>query len=161
METLQAKRESAVKSVRGREAKEREARKGKFNGGGSQWFGYTTVYANPEETNKNKRMVLRRETNPVEADLLRHAAERTLRGESVGSVIREWQGKKYPGQWSAVFDVDTHERLARLFADPARRAHVVGRKLHLLSGIAAAACCSRSASRGLFSTLRSRNGRAP
>ena len=30
-------------------------------------------------------------------------------------------------------DVDTHERLVKLFADPSRRAHILGRKIHLLS----------------------------
>jgi hypothetical protein len=38
-------------------------------------------------------------------------------------------------------DVDTHERLVRLFSDPSRRAHVVGRKRHLLSGIARCGKC--------------------
>jgi DNA invertase Pin-like site-specific DNA recombinase len=174
METLRAKRESAVRSVRVREAKEREARKGKFSGGGKRWFGYTFVYANPEETNKKKRIVARREINDVEAELLRDAAERVLRGETMGSIIREWtqrgikpsagprwhttvlvgilgsprlagllewQGKKYQGDWPAIFDVDTHERLVKLFSDPSRRTHVVGRKIHLLSGILVCGKC--------------------
>lgn len=174
METLRAKRESAVRSVRVREAKEREARKGKFSGGGSRWFGYTQVYANPDEPNKNKRIVIRREINEQEAELLRDAAERVLRGETLGSLIREWtqrgispsggkrwhttslartlassrlagllefQGKKYQGDWPAIFDVDTHERLAKFLGDPSRRAHVMGRKIHLLSGIAVCGKC--------------------
>jgi site-specific DNA recombinase len=174
METLRAKRESAVRSARVREAKDREARKGRYSGGGKRWFGYNLIYANPEETNKNKRIVLRREINPEEAELLRDAAERVLRGETLGSIVREWtrrgvkpsagprwhttvlvgilrsahlagllewQGKKYPGDWPAILDVDTHERLVRLFADPSRRTHVVGRKIHLLSGIAVCGKC--------------------
>ena len=37
--------------------------------------------------------------------------------------LREWQGKKYPAiGWPAIIDVDTHERLVKLFADPARQA---------------------------------------
>jgi site-specific DNA recombinase len=40
METLRARRESAVKSVRVREGKDREARKGKRASGGRTWFGY-------------------------------------------------------------------------------------------------------------------------
>ncbi len=55
--------------------------------------------------------------------------------------MREWQGKKYPAQWPAIFDQDTHERLVKLFSDPSRRAHVVGRKRHLLSGIARCGKC--------------------
>jgi hypothetical protein len=89
METLGAKRESAVRSVRVREAHDRIARQGKPSGGGRRWFGYTRVFANPEETVKRKRVILREEVNPVEAEALQDAAERILRGESVGSVIRE------------------------------------------------------------------------
>ena len=36
--------------------------------------------------------------------------------------LREWQGKKYPAQWPAIIDADTHERLARLLSDRPRRA---------------------------------------
>ena len=90
METLRAKRESAVKSVRVREGHDRIAREGKSSGGGPRWFGYTRIYANPEEVKKRKRVVLREEINEVEADALRDAAERVLNGETVGSVIREW-----------------------------------------------------------------------
>jgi DNA invertase Pin-like site-specific DNA recombinase len=39
METLRARRESAVKSARVREAQEREARKGRHVGEGQRWFG--------------------------------------------------------------------------------------------------------------------------
>ena len=179
METLRAKRESAVRSVRVREAHDRIARQGKPSGGGRRWFGYTRVYANPEETVKRKRVILREELNPVEAEALRDAAERILRGETVGSIIREWTqrgirpsggepgGKRLPGrtrsarpgwracgngrarrtprQWPAILDVDTHERLVKLFADPSRRAHVVGRKRHLLSGVARCGKCGQPA----------------
>jgi len=174
METLRAKRESAVRSVRVREAHERIAREGKSSGGGRRWFGYTRVFANPDETVKHKRVVLREEINEVEAEALRDAAERILRGETVGSIIREWtrrgitpsggnkwdetslvrtlksprlagirewQGTRYPAQWPAILDIDTHERLAKLFSDPSRRAHVVGRKRQLLSGIARCGKC--------------------
>jgi site-specific DNA recombinase len=90
METLRAKRESAVRSVRVREAHDRIARQGKPSGGGRRWFGYPRVYANPEETVRRERVILREELNPVEAEALRDAAERILRGETVGSIIREW-----------------------------------------------------------------------
>jgi site-specific DNA recombinase len=49
VETLRARRESAVKSARVREAQDREARKGQRTGGGERWFGYTRIYANPDE----------------------------------------------------------------------------------------------------------------
>jgi len=174
METLRAKRESAVRSVRVREAHERIARQGKSSGGGRRWFGYTRVFAYPEATAKRKRVVLREEINQVEADALRDAADRVLRGETVGSIIREWtekgikpssaekweestlvkilksprlaglrewQGKTYPAEWPAIFLPDTHEQLVKLFSDPSRRSHVVGRKRHLLSGIARCGKC--------------------
>ena len=58
--------------------------------------------------------------------------------------LLEWQGKKYPAtQWPAIIDVDTHERLVKLFADPARRKHVVRAPAHLLSGIATCPKCGR------------------
>lgn len=168
METLRAKRESAVKSVRIREGKDREARKGNRAGGGPRWFGYTRVYANPEEPNRRRRVVLREELDPAEAEALRDAAARVLDGETVLSILREWtakgikpsggkgwtvtslvgtltsprlaglrewQGKTYRGEWPAILDEDTHARLVRLFSDPARRLHVVGRQRHLLSGV--------------------------
>ena len=178
METLRARRESAVKSARVREAQDREARKGRRTGGGQRWFGYTRIYANPDEPNHKKRHIVREEINPVEADAIRDAAVRVLEhGESVGSIardwtargikpvaakqwwptsivgtltsprlagLREWQGQKYPTtQWPAIIDVDTHERLVKLFADPARRKHVVRAPAHLLSGIATCPKCGR------------------
>jgi site-specific DNA recombinase len=143
METLRAKRESAVRSVRVREAHDRIARQGKIPGGGPRWFGWTRVYANPEASPR-QRVILRLDIDEVEAAALRDAAERVLRGETIYSIVceweqrgirpvvsgrwsyatlasilvsprlaglREWQGKKYPAQWPAIIDADTHERL--------------------------------------------------
>jgi hypothetical protein len=91
METLRARRESAVKSARVREAQDREARKGQRAGGGQRWFGYTRVYANPEEPNHKKRHIVREDINPAEADAIRDAAMRVLEhGESVMSIARDW-----------------------------------------------------------------------
>ena len=178
METLRARRESAVKSARVREAQDREARKGRRTGGGQRWFGYTRIYANPDEPNHKKRHIVREDINPVEAEAIREVATRVLdHGESVASIardwaargirpvaaaqwwptsivgmltsprlagLREWQGTKYPAtQWPAIIDIDTHERLVRLFADPARRKHVVRAPAHLLSGIVTCPKCGR------------------
>ena len=177
METLRAKRESAVKSARVREKHDANARAGKRAGGGPRWFGYTRIYANPDESDPQKRTILREEVNPAEADAIRDAAVRVLEhGESVRSIIgdwtargirpvrgkqwyptvwvgimtsarlaglRAWQGRKYPAQWPAILDADTHERLAKMFADPARRKHLVRAQAHLLSGIAACPKCGR------------------
>ena len=190
METLRAKRESAVKSVRVREGLERNARAGKRSGGGSLWFGYVRVYANPDEPIHRKRVILREELHPVNAPALRDAAERVLRGESVGSIIREWDergirpvsarewsrsslvgtlvspriaglrewyGQKYPtSEWPAVIDVDTHEQLVRLFSDPVRRKHVVGRQFHLLSGLAPCPKCGHGLKYRKFPAHRNR-----
>jgi site-specific DNA recombinase len=184
--------------VRVREGHDRIAREGKSSGGGPRWFGYTRIYANPEETKKRKRVVLREEINDTEAEALRDAAERVLNGQTVGSIIREWtqrgikparaqkweesslvktlksphvaglrewQGQKYPARWPAILDEDTHERLVKLFADPSRRAHVVGRKQHLLSGIARCGKCDGplypyGASKGKSATYRCVTGPA-
>ena len=94
METLRARRESAVKSARVREAQDREARKGRRTGGGQRWFGYTRIYANPDEPNHKKRHILREEINPVEAEAIRDAATRVLEhGESVASIARDWTAR--------------------------------------------------------------------
>jgi DNA invertase Pin-like site-specific DNA recombinase len=173
METLRAKRESAVRSVRVREAHDRIARQGKIPGGGPRWFGWARIYANPE-AGPRKRIILRLEIDETEAGALRDAAERVLRGETIYSIareweqvmirpsvaehwseatlasilasprlagLREWQGKKYPGQWPAIIDADTHERLARLLSDRPRRAQVTGKRRYLLSGVARCGKC--------------------
>ena len=58
--------------------------------------------------------------------------------------LRQWQGRTYPAAgWPAIIDTDTHERLVRLFGDPARRRHVVRAPAHLLSGIATCPKCGR------------------
>jgi hypothetical protein len=66
--------------------------------------------------------------------------------------FREWQGQKYPtAQWPAILDVDTHERLVRLFADPSRRRYAVRRKPHLLAGIAVCPKCGKGLHYRVFS----------
>ena len=61
---------------------------------GQRWFGYTRVYANPDEPNHKKRHILREEINPVEAEAIRDAAARVLEhGESVASIARDWAAR--------------------------------------------------------------------
>ena len=102
METPRAKRESVVKSVRVREGHDRIAREGKASGGGPCWFGYTRMYANPDETRKRKRVILREEINPVEAGVFRDAAERVLLlpGNTASGRLRFVHGR-LPGRDSA------------------------------------------------------------
>ena len=88
---------------------DRKARQGKRHGGGWRWFGYTRIYANPEETDPAKRHILREEINQAEADAIRDAAVRLLEhGESVRSIIRDWTARGikpvagrqwYPSTW--------------------------------------------------------------
>jgi site-specific DNA recombinase len=188
METLRAKRESALKSVRVREGLERGARAGKRSGGGRPWFGYLRMYANPDEPVPRGRVILREELHPVDAPAPRDAAERVLAGETVGSIIREWtrlgikpviaeerspsslvgtlvspriaglrEWQKYPTtDWPAIIDVDTHEQLVRLFSDPARRRHITGRKMHLLSGLAPCPRCGHGLKYRRFPEHRNR-----
>ena len=93
METLRAKRESAVKSVRVREAAERNARAGKRAGGGPRWFGYVRVYADAGETAKRRRIV-REDLHPVEAEAVREAARRILDfGEPVQAILKDWTAR--------------------------------------------------------------------
>ena len=90
LEALRVRRESAVKSARVREAQDREARKGRRGGGGERWFGYTRIYANPDEPNHKKRIIVREDINPVEADAIREAARRVPEeGETVTSILRD------------------------------------------------------------------------
>ena len=77
METLRARRESAVKSARVREAQDRKRARA-WARRGQRWFGYTRIYANPDEPNHKKRHILREEINPVEADAIRDAAVQVL-----------------------------------------------------------------------------------
>ncbi|HEV2257191.1 MAG TPA: recombinase family protein [Streptosporangiaceae bacterium] len=71
--------------------------------------------------------------------------------------LREWQGQKYPALWPAIIEADMHERLAKMFVDPARRKYAVRAQAHLLSGIAA---CPKCGGRGLHYRNHAANGRA-
>jgi Resolvase, N terminal domain len=64
METLRARRESAAYRARVREARDREARKGRHPNGGQRWFGYTRIYANPDQPHPKKRHILREDIKP-------------------------------------------------------------------------------------------------
>src|SRR5215471_11150069 len=91
METLRAKRESAVKSARAREAAERNARAGKRAGGGPRWFGYVRVYADTTETDPKRRRIVREDLHPAEAEAIREAARRVLDfGEPVQAILKDW-----------------------------------------------------------------------
>jgi hypothetical protein len=78
----------------------------------------------------------------------RAAARRTSAAWSSGTTT--------PSGRAAIIDADTHEQLARLFSDPARRKHVVGRKYHLLSGLAPCPRCGHGLKYRMFPAHRNR-----
>jgi hypothetical protein len=57
---------------------------------------------------------------------------------------------------AAIIDVGTHEQLVKLFSDLARRKHVVGRKNHLLSGLAPCPKCGHGLKYRKFPEHRNR-----
>lgn len=75
-------------------AQDHEARQGRRAGGGQRWFGYTRIYANPDESNHRKRHILREDINSIEAEAIRDAVTRVLdHGESVASIARDWTAR--------------------------------------------------------------------
>ena len=162
------------KSVRVREAKEREAREASVRGRPEVVRVHACV-CNPDEPIARKRVILREDLNPVEAERCETPRRACSRG-AVRSIIREWTkrgikpavgrngrcragrhadsprarglagmaGEKYPTtDWPAIIDVDTHERLVKLFGDPSRRTHIVGRKITCCQGPARAPNATR------------------
>ena len=94
---------------------------GPRTGGGQRWFGYTRIYANPDEPNHKKRHIVREDINPVEAEAIRDAATRVLdHGESVASIARDWTARGIrpvaAGQWwpTSIVGMLTSPRLAGL-----------------------------------------------
>jgi hypothetical protein len=129
METLRARRESAVKSARVREAQDREARRGRRVGGGQRWFGYTRIYANPDELNHKKRHILREEINPVEADAIRDAVSVGLAEALTGSADPAWSIGVLQPELMTTFLVNLRrlaERARR--QDPAKIARTCGHR---------------------------------
>ncbi len=85
----------------------------------------------------------RSEIRPVEGGHWTLATVASILASPRLAGLREWQGSKYPAQWPAIIDADTHERLAKVLSDRPRRAQVTGRKRHLLSGVARCGKCGR------------------
>lgn len=87
MHAAMAQKESADKSRRMKRRQVQKAEQGEFHGGGRA-FGHNA---------KRTKIVER------EAELIRDAARRVLTGESVSSIVLEWQSKKIPttrgGRW--------------------------------------------------------------
>jgi site-specific DNA recombinase len=86
METGRSWCESAIRSQRVKDAVERNAMAGKRSGGGSRPFGYEIICQDLGEGSKRQRRIIREELEPTEADAVREAASRVLRGESLRSI---------------------------------------------------------------------------
>ena len=75
-----AELESATIGLRVRSARAHAAKAGRYKGGGPRPWGYTRSM----------------EIIPEEAEVIRDAAERILRGESLGSIVKEWNERGVP-----------------------------------------------------------------
>lgn len=109
-----ARKESADKSRRIRAKQVKVAAEGRYHGGGRRPFGYggaplLDVHGNPvlrsDRTTGERVPVLDyRVVREDEAELIREAAHRVLRGESTWSILREWTALGVPtssgGPWN-------------------------------------------------------------
>jgi site-specific DNA recombinase len=90
MNTAIAWQESAIRSERVRAAVERNTRAGKRTGGGSRPFGYKIIRHDQGEGARRRWRIVGEEIEPAEAELIKEAATRVLRGESLRSIALDW-----------------------------------------------------------------------
>jgi DNA invertase Pin-like site-specific DNA recombinase len=86
METGRSWYESAIRSQRVKDAVEPNARAGKRTGGGSRPFGYKIIRQNLGKGAPRRYRIVGEELEPAEADAVREAVSRVLRGESLRSI---------------------------------------------------------------------------
>ena len=86
MNTAVAWGESKLRSDRVKAAVQRNAEAGRRTGGGSRPFGYKIIYQDLGEGAKRQRRIIGEELEPAEADAVREAVSRVLRGESLRSI---------------------------------------------------------------------------
>ena len=86
MNTAVAWGESKLRSDRVKAAVQRNAEAGRRTGGGSRPFGYKIIYHDLGEGSKRQRRIIGEELEPAEADAVREAVSRVLRGESLRSI---------------------------------------------------------------------------
>jgi DNA invertase Pin-like site-specific DNA recombinase len=86
METGRSWYESAIRSQRVKDAVERNAREGKRTGGGSRPFGYEIIRQDLGEGAPRRWRIVGEELEPAEAEAIKEAATRVLRGESLRSI---------------------------------------------------------------------------
>jgi site-specific DNA recombinase len=93
METGRAWCESAIRSQRVKDAVERNARAGKRSGGGSRPFGYTIIRHDLGEGGRRRYRIIGEESEPAEAEAIKEAAARVLRGESIRSIAFDFNDR--------------------------------------------------------------------
>jgi site-specific DNA recombinase len=86
MNTAVAWGESKLRSDRVKAAVQRNAEAGRRTGGGSRPFGYKIIYHDLGEGSKRQRRITGEQLEPAEADAVREAVSRVLRGESLRSI---------------------------------------------------------------------------
>jgi site-specific DNA recombinase len=90
METGRSWYESAIRSQRVKDAVERNARAGKRTGGGSRPFGYKIIRQDLGEGAPRRWRIVGEELEPVEAEAIKEAASRVLRGRAC--TASRWTG---------------------------------------------------------------------
>jgi hypothetical protein len=93
METGRSWYESAIRSQRVKDAVERNARAGKRTGGGSRPFGYKIIRHDLGEGGRPKYRIIGEEIEPAEAEAIKEAAARVLRGESIRSIAFDFNDR--------------------------------------------------------------------
>ena len=93
METGRSWYESAIRSQRVKDAVERNARAGKRSGGGSRPFGYKIIRHHLGESGKRRYHIIGEEIEPAEAEAIKEAAARVLRGESIRSIAFDFNDR--------------------------------------------------------------------
>ena len=104
METGRAWYESAIRSQRVKDAVERNARAGKRTGGGSRPFGYKIIRHDLGEGGRRRYRSIGEEIEPAEAETIKDAASRVLRGESIRSIAFDFNDRDIKpatgGRWA-------------------------------------------------------------
>jgi site-specific DNA recombinase len=93
METGRSWYESAIRSQRVKDAVERNARAGKRTGGGSRPFGYKINRHDLGEGGRRRYRIIGEEIEPAEAEAIKEAAARVLRGESIRSIAFDFDDR--------------------------------------------------------------------
>jgi DNA invertase Pin-like site-specific DNA recombinase len=93
METGRSWYESAIRSQCVKDAVERNVSAGKRTGGGSRPFGYKITRHDLGEGARRRYRIIGEEIEPAEADAIKEAASRVLRGESIRSIAFDFNDR--------------------------------------------------------------------